>query len=160
MTKDEENFDALNNLESLHMRIENAVWAEKAFIKYCAIAIAVLVVIAVAKGGVSSIKTILIFGKLEVPSALITKQVGIVKYFFTTLLVYAFIEWALAIIDVNRHPLAEAYCGQKSAVALLANWWDERIKIRRLQITDVLDLLQKILFLSMFGLVLISLWTL
>jgi len=81
MTKDEENVDTLNNLESLRMRIENAVWAEKSFIKYCAIALAVLVVIAVAKGGESSIKSILVFGKLEVPRSLIVKQVGIINFF-------------------------------------------------------------------------------
>jgi hypothetical protein len=160
MTHDGEIFEPLNNLESLRMRIENALWAEKAFIKYCSIALAVLVVVAVAKGGVSSTNTISIFGKLEIPTSLIAKQVWIVKYFFSSLLLYAFIEWVLAIIDVNRHPMSEAYCGQKSAVALLADRWDKLIKIHFLQVTGVLDILQKVLFLTMFGLILISLWTL
>lgn len=148
------------DLDSLRMRIDNAMWAEKSFIKYSAITIAVLIVVAVAKGGPTSTTTISIFGKIEVPHALITKQIWIIRVFFTSLLLFSFAEWTLAIIDVNRHPLAEAYCGQKSFVAVIADWWDHHVKIKWLQVTVVLDFLQKVIFLVMIGLIIISLWTL
>ena len=148
------------SLDSLRMRIDNATWAEKAFIRYIAITVAVLIVVAVAKGGPASTTTIFLFGKIEVPHSLITKQIWIIRFFFTSLLFYSFVEWTLAIIDVNRHPLAEAYCGQKSFVAIITDWWDHKVKLKWLHVTVVLDFLQKILFLAMIGFIFIILWTL
>ncbi len=152
--------EAVDSLDSLRMRIENAVWAEKAFIRYSAITVAVLIVVAVAKGGTASTTTISIFGKIEVPHTLIIKQIWIIRFFFTLLLSYSFVEWALAVIDVNRHPLAESYCGQKSFVAIIVDWWDHKVKLKWLHVTVVLDFLQKILFLAMIGFIFINLWTL
>lgn len=152
--------DPQNSIDSLKMRIENAIWAEKAFIRYLTITVAVLVVVAIAKGGPTATTTINLFGKLQLPNSLITKQIWIIRLFFTSLLFYAFVEWVLAIIDVNDHPLYKAYCGQKSFVAILTDWWDFRIKYRWLHTTVVLDFLQKITFLGMYGFIILILWTL
>lgn len=148
------------SLESLRMRIENAESAEKAFIKYSAITVAVLVLTAVAIGGNANTITISLFGQIEVPRELIEKQIWIIRFFFTALLLYAFVEWVLAIIDVNRHPLAEAYSGQNSFVAAIADLWDRVVRLSCLRITGLLDFFQKVLFLAMIGLMVIGLWTL
>lgn len=149
-----------NSLEALKLRIENSVWAEKAFIRYGALTVVVLIVVAIAKGGQINNMTISVFGKLEVPSSLIVKQVFIIQIFCSILMIYSFVEWVMAIIDVNRHPLSEAYCKQKSFVVSIADWWDKIITNKWLKMTFLLDLTQKLLFIAMISLIFISLWTL
>ena len=148
------------SLESLKLRIDKAVYAEKAFIKYSTIIIFVLIIVAIAKGTQADNTTISIFGKLEIPSTLIVKQVSIIRIFCCILILYSFTEWVMAIIDLNRHPLTEAYCKQKSFVAVIADFWDKKFKKSWLKITLLLDLSQKFLFIAMVSLLIISLFTL
>ena len=152
--------DAIHTLDSLHMRINIATCAEKAFIRYSMLTIAVLILVAVAKGDQTSTTTISIFGNLEIPRDLITKQILIIRIFFSSILFFSFVEWALAIINYSRHPLARAFCGRKSAVVILADRWDAFVKVSWLHMNVILDLLQKALFLTIIGLILIALWTL
>lgn len=160
MADDKAGSESVDSLDSLRIRINNAVWAEKAFIRYITITVIVIIVIAIAKGGPASTTTISIFGKIEVPHSLITKQIWIIRFLFTSLLFYSFVEWTLAIIDVNRHPLVEAYCGQKSFVATIADWWDHKVKLKWLYVTVILDFMQKFLFLAMISFIFVILWTL
>jgi len=160
MSKKSDKTKEINTLESLKLRIENTVWAEKAFIRYSAITVFVLVIVAVAKGGQNDNVTISVFGKLDIPSSLIVKQVFIIQMFFSILLLYSFVEWVLAIIDVNRHPLYEAYCKQKSFVGSIADIWDSMVKKKWLKLPVLLDLIQKALFITMICLIFFSLWTL
>jgi len=152
--------EALNNLDSLRMRIDTAATAERAFIRYGAITVTVLVLTAVAKSSGANAVSVSILGGFEVPTTLIAKQVWIIRIFCTCLLAYAFAEWALAIIDVNRHPLSSLYGDQKSLVVEIANWWDRHVKAAWLQMMVLLDILQKLSFVAMVVLIVVSLWTL
>ena len=152
--------ESIQSLDSLRMRIANAEYAEKAFIRYSSITAAVLVLTAVVKWGGAKQITISVFGGLEVPRALMEQEIWIIRLFFTALMLYAFVEWVLGIIDVDRHPLATAYTGQRSFVAVLADFWDRIIKTPWLHISLLLDFLQKVFFLSMIALIILGLWIL
>jgi hypothetical protein len=149
-----------DSLEALRIRISTATAAERSFIRYCAIIVAVLVLTAVAKSTKADALTVSVLGGLEVPTALIAKQVWIIRIFCTCLLVYAFAEWALAIIDVNRHPLSRLYGDQKSLVAGIADWWDRRMTQTWLRTAPFLDFMQKVSFIAMIVLIVVCLWTL
>lgn len=151
--------NTIYDFDSFQLRVEVAANAEKTFIRYCIFTIAALVIVAVAKGNQNS-TTVSLFGYLDVPQELIVKQIWIVRIFFTALLGLAFVEWAQAIIDLGRHPLAKAYSEKKLVVITVANWWDSFIGFGWLYIIVILDIIHKFLFFLMVGIIIAGLWIL
>lgn len=146
-----------DDLESLKMREKNIMTERNGFLKYASITIIVIIIIAITKSDPSEELSTSFLGGLTLPRSLILEQIFIVKSFLFILLSTSFIGWILAIIDINRHPMYNYYRGQKSFVVKIADFWDNISKIKFMSLQNLLDFIQKILFLTLVVFLLVQL---
>jgi hypothetical protein len=141
--------------EGLKLCIEDERLAESKFAKYF---IASVVLILLTRLAAASQDALQIPGMVPMPSTIITENSSYLTAFIVALMLYAFIEWSISIIDLNRHPLYNQYSCKRSLVALLANKWDAKFSRPLLQCVALLDLIQNLLFLLVFCLLLFLLF--
>ena len=140
------------SIETLKFCLDKETRAEKAFIRYCIVTIFIITIIEIAEAQPHIMIPVL----GEVSSSIIQQKKIFILGFLAILLLYSIAEWALAVVDMNRHPLYGEYSKRESFAAIFADWWDKRVDFRFLKVIAILDLLQNFILLLMF--VFLYLW--
>jgi hypothetical protein len=134
--------------ETLKLSIEDEKKAEKAFIRYAIVAMVAYIVIKISefKKGTQDSSIMLPIFNIEIDSTLIVDKIFHIKLFLFLLVLYAFLEWTITIIGLNRHEYYQYYSQKKSLAVQIANKWDNYISMEFFKLVNLLDLVQNLGF--------------
>jgi len=134
------------NIESLKICIESEKRKEKSFVRYLYVSLLLILFVSLAKSQ-QTVK-IPILGVIK--SELFVNNFIYIIIFMISIMIYGFLEWSLAIIDLNRHLLFNQISTKTSITVIIANWWDDRVKCKYLKATSIIDLIANLMFFVIF----------
>jgi len=137
------------DLETLKLCLEQEDRAEKSFKFFASLAVIVVILLEIAES--QEIVDVEFLGKFS--SSVLNGRAWYIKSFMALLMLFSITEWTIALIDTNRHPLYSSFSKRKSSSAIIAQYWDERIKVSWLQSLPLLDAIQNGTFVVMFLLI-------
>lgn len=138
--------DSSIEIESLKLCVTAERKAEKTFIRYSIAMITTIFLINIAK--FKETLKVPVLG--EISSKLITDNIIFIIIFIASLMMYAFFEWVITIIDLNRHSLYDRFSKKRSLAVLMADKWDNYFRYSFLKTLTILDILQNLMFFIIF----------